>query len=167
MSEKIETALFAAGCFWGVEDGFRAIPGVIDAVSGYCGGTVENPTYEQVCTGCTGHAETVEISYDPSRVTFAELLETFWTMHDPTTLNRQGPDVGTQYRSAVFYLDAEQEKIAREAKKQLNDTGRFSRPVVTEITPAVRFYRAEEYHQRYFEKHGISHCPVTPTKRDN
>ncbi len=167
MSEKKETALFAAGCFWGVEDAFRAVPGVIDAVSGYCGGTVENPTYEQVCTGRTGHAETVEVTYDPSRVTFAELLETFWTIHDPTTLNRQGPDVGTQYRSAVFFLDTEQEKLAREAKQRLNDENRFRRPVVTEVTTAERFYRAEEYHQRYFEKHGISHCPVTPTKREN
>lgn len=151
-------AIFAAGCFWGVEHAFRQAPGVLEAVCGYCGGQTQNPTYEQVCTGRTGHAEAVEVDYDSALISYEGLLEVFWNCHDPTTLNRQGPDVGTQYRSAIFYLDDEQRDIATESKEQANQMGRFPRPIVTQIVPAGPFYRAEEYHQRYYEKHGIQGC---------
>lgn len=157
----MEKAVFAAGCFWGVESTFRQVPGVIDVAVGYTGGTLADPSYEQVCTGRTGHAEAVEVIYDPSRVTFEDLLQVFWKNHDPTTLNRQGPDVGTQYRSAIFYHTPEQEAVARASKEQLEQSRRSRRPIVTEITPAGPFYRAEEYHQRYFEKRGISHCALS------
>jgi peptide-methionine (S)-S-oxide reductase len=152
----MEKATFAAGCFWGVEAAFRQIEGVTDAQVGYTGGTLSNPTYRDVCTDSTGHAEAIEVTFDPERVTYEELLDAFWTMHDATTLNRQGPDVGAQYRSAIFFHTPEQESAARASKERAQ--ARFRRPIVTEITPASRFYRAEEYHQRYFEKHGMPAC---------
>lgn len=151
-------ATFAAGCFWGVEDFFRAVPGVVEAVSGYTGGTSTAPTYEQVCSGRTGHAEAVLVTFDPTVVSYDELLEAFWRHHDPTTPNRQGPDVGTQYRSAVFVHDAEQERRAR-ASLAAHQT-RFSRPIVTEVTAASTFWPAEGYHQRYAERTGRGACHV-------
>ncbi len=154
----MEKAMFAAGCFWGVESAFRKIRGVTGAACGYSGGVVKNPTYKDVCGGMTGHAETVQVEFDPSVVSYDELLDAFWSMHDPTTLNRQGPDIGSQYRSAIFFLNSDQEKAARASKERLERSGKFDRPVVTEITPASEFFRAEEYHQRYHEKHGIEHC---------
>jgi peptide-methionine (S)-S-oxide reductase len=157
---QLEKATFGAGCFWGVEVAFRQVPGVSDAVAGYLGGTLPNPTYKDVCTGRTGHAEVVEVSYDPTRVGYEDLLNVFWTSHDPTTLNRQGPDRGTQYRSAIFYHDESQKTAAIASKDRLARSGRFSSPIVTEITPASTFYRAEEYHQRYLEKHGLASCHV-------
>jgi peptide-methionine (S)-S-oxide reductase len=153
-------ATFAAGCFWGVEEAFREIPGVISTTVGYTGGTMKNPTYQDVCSGRTGHAEALEVEFDPARVSYLELLAMFWKSHDPTTLNRQGPDVGSQYRSAIFYHDAEQEKEARESKSLLEKEKIFKRPIVTEITPATEFYRAEDYHQRYFERRGIRSCHI-------
>lgn len=151
-------AIFGAGCFWGVEAAFRGVPGVVDAPAGYSGGSVENPTYEQVCTGRTGHAEVVQVEYDPEAVSYEELLDAFWKNHDPTQVNSQGPDVGTQYRSAIFYADEGQRRIAEASKERAQ--GSYKRPIATEITPTGPFYRAEEYHQRYFEKKGISSCPV-------
>lgn len=153
-------ATFGAGCFWGVEATFRRIPGVTATAVGYMGGSLPNPTYEQVCTDRTGHAEVVQVEYDPQRVSYEQLLEVFWRVHDPTTLNRQGPDVGTQYRSAIFFHTPEQEAAARESKARVDASGRFSRPIVTEIMPAGPFYRAEEYHQRYLEKRGGGYCHV-------
>lgn len=149
-----EKATFGAGCFWGVEAAFRSVPGVTDVASGYAGGDTENPTYKEVCTDTTGHAEVVEVEFDAARVSFDQLLEVLWNTHDPTTPNRQGPDMGSQYRSAVFFHNPEQQAAAEASVKRLTVSGRFANPVVTEITPAPRFYRAEEYHQRYFEKHG-------------
>ena len=151
-------ATFAAGCFWGVEDAFRQVKGVTSTAVGYIGGTTRNPTYKDVCTDRTGHAEAVEVEFDPSQVSYRELLALFFQSHDPTTLNRQGPDFGTQYRSAIFYHDAEQEAEAREAKAALEKAGVLKRPIVTQIVPAPEFYRAEEYHQQYFEKQGIRSC---------
>ena len=151
-------ASFAAGCFWGVEAAFRQVPGVIGTAVGYTGGSLDNPTYEAVCTDRTGHAETVEVEYDPNRVSYEELLGVFWENHDPTQLNRQGPDVGSQYRSAIFFHTEEQEAAARRSKEQLESSGRFRRPIVTAIVPATRFWRAEEYHQQYLEKRGLAHC---------
>ena len=147
----MEKATFAGGCFWGVEHLFNEIPGVIEAVSGYSGGNRDNPTYEQVCSGRTGHAEAVEVTYDPSKVTYDELLNAFWNMHDPTTLNFQGPDHGHQYRSAIFFHSPEQEAAARRSATEAQRY--FKKPIVTEIVPATKFWRAEEYHQRYFDKH--------------
>jgi peptide-methionine (S)-S-oxide reductase len=155
-----EKATFGAGCFWGVEVAFRQVPGVVDATAGYLGGTLPNPTYQDVCTGRTGHAEVVEVTYDPRRVTYEDLLEVFWNSHDPTTLNRQGPDHGTQYRSAIFYHDEQQKTAAETSKERLGSSGRFPHPIVTEITPASTFYRAEEYHQRYLEKRGLASCHI-------
>jgi len=152
----MEKATFAAGCFWGVEARLREIRGVTDTAVGYTGGTLENPTYRDVCSGTTGHAEAVEVTFDPARVSYGDLLEVFWTCHDPTTPNRQGPDVGEQYRSAIFFHGPEQEKEARESKARLEASGRFKRPIVTEIVPAGPFWRAEEYHQRYLEKRGLA-----------
>jgi peptide-methionine (S)-S-oxide reductase len=152
----MEKATFAAGCFWGVEDAFRQVEGVTDAAAGYTGGTVENPTYREVCGHATGHAEAVQVEFDPARVSYDDLLSVFWRIHDPTTVNRQGPDVGTQYRSAIFFHGPEQEKAARASMAQQEASGRHRRPIATEITPAARFWRAEEYHQRYNEKHGRS-----------
>jgi peptide-methionine (S)-S-oxide reductase len=151
-----QKATFGAGCFWGVEAAFRQIPGVLDAAVGYEGGTLENPTYRDVCTDRTGHAEVVEVTFDPSRVSYARLLDEFFALHDPTTPNRQGPDVGSQYRSAVFFHSPEQRAEAQAAIERLTAKGSFKRPIVTEVVPAQTFYRAEDYHQRYFEKNGIA-----------
>ena len=156
-----EKAIFGAGCFWGVEAAFRAAKGVKDFTSGYSGGHFKNPSYRDVCTDKTGHAEVVQVEYDPSQVSYDELLDVFWNCHNPTTLNRQERDVGTQYRSAIFFYTPEQEAVARASKKKMEQSGRWRAPVVTEITPASDFYPAEEYHQRYLEKRGISgHCPM-------
>ncbi|MCP4591724.1 MAG: peptide-methionine (S)-S-oxide reductase MsrA [bacterium] len=149
---KKEKGTFAAGCFWGVEAAFRRVDGVLSTAVGYTGGAEENPTYHAVCSGTTGHAEAVEVIYDPSTVTYDDLLSVFWQCHDPTTLNRQGPDVGAQYRSAVFYHDAEQQAEAIASKEKLQGSGRYREPIVTEITPAAPFYMAEDYHQQYLEK---------------
>jgi peptide-methionine (S)-S-oxide reductase len=154
----MEKATFGAGCFWGVEQFFREVPGVIDAVSGYSGGAVDNPSYKQVCSDKTGHAEVVEVSFDPAKVGYATLVDLFFKMHDPTQLNRQGPDVGTQYRSAIFTHSPEQARVAQERLEAAR--GRYKRPIATVIEPASPFWRAEEYHQRYFEKHG-GHCHVS------
>jgi peptide-methionine (S)-S-oxide reductase len=148
-----EVATFAGGCFWGVEAGFRKLPGVIDVRVGYTGGTVANPSYEQVCAGDTGHAEAVNVTFDPSKITYQELVEAFWIMHDPTQMNRQGPDVGYQYRSAIFTHSPEQRFIAEASKQTLQEKHHFLAPIATVIEPAGPFYDAEEYHQRYFEKH--------------
>jgi peptide-methionine (S)-S-oxide reductase len=156
--EHIATATFAAGCFWGVEATFRQMPGVVSTAVGYTGGKTAQPSYEDVCTGRTGHAEAVEVVYDPARVSYEDLLTVFWNNHNPTTLNRQGPDIGTQYRSAIFYHTPEQESAAQASKEALEQSGKFRKQIVTEIVPAAPFYRAEEYHQQYFEKRGISHC---------
>ena len=153
-----QTAIFAAGCFWGVEETLRQTKGVLLTEVGYTGGHTKNPTYHEVCTDKTGHVEAVRITYDPQQVTYDQLLAIFWNNHNPTTRNRQGPDVGSQYRSAIFFTDSAQEKIAQAAKLKLDQSGKFSRPVVTEIVPATEFYRAEEYHQRYLEKNGRSQC---------
>jgi len=150
-----ETCIFGAGCFWSVEAAFRKIQGVSEAICGYSGGHTSNPTYDDVCTGKTGHAEVVQIEYDPSQVTYDALLDVFWNCHNPTTLNQQGPDIGPQYRSVIFCCTAEQEIIANSSKRKLQP-GRYQhKPIVTEILPATKFYRAEEYHQRYFEKCGL------------
>jgi peptide-methionine (S)-S-oxide reductase len=151
-------ATFAAGCFWGVEDAFRQVKGVTSTTVGYTGGHTKNPTYKEVCADRTGHAEAVEVEFNPAEASYRELLAVFFQSHDPTQLNRQGPDYGKQYRSAIFYHDAEQEAAARDAKAALEKAGVFKRPIVTEITPASEFYRAEEYHQQYFEKQGIRAC---------
>jgi peptide-methionine (S)-S-oxide reductase len=156
----MQKATFAAGCFWGVEAEFRQIKGVKQTTVGYSGGTTENPGYRDVCSGMTGHAEAVEVEYDPSEVSYDELLKVFWDNHDPTTLNRQGPDVGTQYRSAIFYHDEEQRAAAIESKEKLASSGRYRNPIVTEIAPAAQFYRAEEYHQQYLEKRGLATCKI-------
>ena len=156
----MEKATFGAGCFWGVEAEFRQVPGVIDTAVGYLGGTLENPSYQDVCTDSTGHAEVVQVTFDPSRVSYDQLLDLFWKTHDPTTLNRQGPDVGTQYRSAIFFQTPEQEIAARASKARLEASGRYKRPIVTEIAPAAEFYRAEEHHQQYLEKRGLSTCHI-------
>jgi peptide-methionine (S)-S-oxide reductase len=157
--EGAERATFAAGCFWGVEATFRAIPGVLQTAVGYTGGHVPSPTYRQVCGHRTGHAEAVEVWFDPAQVSYAQLLETFWRSHNPTTRNRQGLDFGSQYRSAIFYHGAAQEALAIESRDLEQESRR--RQIVTEITPASAFYRAEEYHQRYLEKHGNASCAVT------
>ena len=151
-------ATFAAGCFWGVEEAFRQIKGVNSTIVGYTGGTLKHPTYEDVCSGRTGHAEAVEVDFDPATVSYEQLLSVFWQSHDPTTLNRQGPDVGTQYRSAIFFHDAAQEASARGSKAVLVKMNVFKRPIVTEIAPASEFYRAEDYHQQYLEKRGAKSC---------
>jgi peptide-methionine (S)-S-oxide reductase len=154
----MEKATFAAGCFWGVEETFRAVPGVLDTAVGYTGGTTENPSYREVCSGRTGHAEAVDVTFDPARVSYEDLLGVFWSAHDPTTKDRQGPDVGTQYRSAIFFHTPEQEAAARASRERLDGNGRFRRPIVTAIEPASAFWRAEEYHQRYLEKRGAASC---------
>ena len=160
-SGRSETASFAAGCFWGVEAAFRQVKGVTATAVGYAGGTTENPTYEAVCTGRTGHAETARVQFDPDQVSYDQLLEVFWNCHDPTTPNRQGPDVGSQYRSAIFFHTPEQEAAAKASKAKLAQSGKLPRPIVTEITPAPTFYRAEEYHQKYLEKQGKASCSST------
>jgi peptide-methionine (S)-S-oxide reductase len=156
----MQEAIFAAGCFWGVEAAFRQAPGVIDTAVGYTGGHTEDPTYRDVCSDTTGHAEAVYVQFDPEKVTYDQLLDVFWENHDPTTKNRQGPDVGSQYRSAIFYVTPEQKEIAEASKQRQQESGKFSRPIVTEITPASTFWRAEEYHQRYAEKRGMVSCHI-------
>lgn len=156
----IEKATFGAGCFWGVESTFRAIEGVTDAAVGYAGGKTENPTYDDVCSDETGHAEVVQVEFDPAVVNYQKLLDVFWASHNPTTMNRQGPDVGTQYRSVIFYHSPEQRAAAEASKAALDKSGKFRSPIVTQIEPAPKFYRAEEYHQRYLEKRGQSHCAI-------
>ncbi|MBS3110391.1 peptide-methionine (S)-S-oxide reductase MsrA [Candidatus Woesearchaeota archaeon] len=153
-------ATFGAGCFWGVESEFRKIHGVIDAVSGYCGGAMKNPTYEDVCTDKTGHAEAVEVKFDPKIVSYAKLVEVFFSIHNPTTPNRQGLDMGTQYHSVIFYHNKSQKKTAEEIRARLGKSGKFRNPIVTSIEPAKPFYRAEEYHQRYLEKKGLDSCHI-------
>jgi peptide methionine sulfoxide reductase msrA/msrB len=153
--ESLEKAIFAAGCFWGVEASFKEVRGVVNVTSGYSGGNKENPSYEEVSSGKTGHAESVEIEFDPNLVSYSKLLDVFWSIHDPTTLNRQGPDAGSQYRSVIFYSTPEQKEEALASKKSLEDSGRFKRKIVTEIVPAKEFYKAEDYHQDYFKRHGL------------
>ncbi|MGC9318653.1 MAG: peptide-methionine (S)-S-oxide reductase MsrA [Armatimonadota bacterium] len=148
----MEKATFGAGCFWGVEEAFRRVPGVEGTAVGYMGGDVENPTYEQVCTDRTGHAEVVQVTFDPARISYEELLEVFWRIHDPTQVNRQGPDVGKQYRSVIFCHTPEQERLARASKQRLAESGEYDRPIATAIEPAGTFWRAEEYHQQYHAK---------------
>jgi peptide-methionine (S)-S-oxide reductase len=157
-SSDNQTAIFAAGCFWGVESTFRKLDGVVDTEVGYTGGQRPNPSYEQVCSGATGHAEAVKVTYDPSKIDYEKLVEVFFEAHDPTTKNRQGPDVGSQYRSAIFYLDEDQHEKAEQVKERYENSNRFGRSIVTEISPASEFYRAEEYHQQYFEKKGVGSC---------
>ena len=152
--------MFGAGCFWGVEATFRNIKGVSEALVGYAGGKTSNPTYEEVCNDETGHAEVVEVEFDPAVVSYERLLEVFWANHDPTTPNRQGPDVGTQYRSVIFYYSPEQKAAAEKSKAAMDQSGKFRRPIVTQIDPAPPFYRGEEYHQRYLEKRGLAHCNI-------
>lgn len=156
----MEKSTFGAGCFWGVEETFRKLPGVIDTAVGYMGGSTKKPTYKEVCTDQTGHAEVVEVVYDPTKVSYDTLLQVFWENHNPTTLNRQGVDVGTQYRSAIFYHSEEQREMAEKSKRKLDDSGRWKDPVVTEITPAAPFWKAEEYHQRYLQKRGQDSCHI-------
>ena len=154
----METATFAAGCFWGVEAAFRQVPGVTATAVGYMGGATVNPTYKDVCTDRTGHAEVVQVTYDPAQVSYDDLLRVFWDNHDPTQLNRQGPDFGSQYRSAIFYHTPQQKAVAEASKADLERSDRYKRPIVTEITPAPDFWRAEEYHQQYLEKRGLATC---------
>ena len=153
-----EIATFAAGCFWGIEAKFRMIPGVEDAAVGYSGGHTENPSYKEVCTDRTGHAEVVQVTFDQAKVSYEKLVEAFWNMHDPTQVNRQGPDFGTQYRTAIFFHSPEQEAIAKKSKAALEASGKFRQPIATEITKTGPFWRAEEYHQRYLEKRGAASC---------
>jgi len=149
-------ATFGAGCFWHVEDLLRKTKGIKSTQVGYIGGKLPNPTYEEVCTDRTGHAEAVQVEYDPNEITYDELLQVFWSNHDPTTLNRQGPDIGHQYRSAIFFHNEEQAQIAQKSKEKIENSGKFRNPIVTEIVPAPEFYKAEDYHQKYFQKHGLS-----------
>jgi len=153
MTDK--TATFAAGCFWGVEASFRKTPGVVDTTVGYTGGEVENPTYQMVCSDKTGHAEAIRITYDQDRITYEELVRRFFDLHDPTTPDRQGPDVGSQYRSAIFYHDNNQKEVAEKVRNELTKSGKYRYPIVTEIVPVDAFYKAEDYHQRYYTKHGL------------
>ena len=153
-----EIATFGAGCFWGIEANFRKIPGVIEAESGYSGGHMDKPTYKDVCTDETGHAEVVQVTFDPEKVSYEQLLDVFWQAHDPTQVNRQGPDFGTQYRTAIFFHSPEQEAAAKKSRAAVEAGGKFKRPVATEITPASTFYRAEEYHQKYLQKRGVASC---------
>jgi peptide-methionine (S)-S-oxide reductase len=155
---KMQKATFAAGCFWGVELAFQQVEGVVETSVGYTSGQTKDPTYEQVCTGRTGHAEAVEVVFDPEKVSYSELLNVFWKKHDPTTLNRQGPDIGTQYRSGIYYHDAEQKGLAEESKANLDASGSYRSSIVTEITEASVYYPAEDYHQKYLEKRGMRSC---------
>ena len=157
MAQKVT---FGAGCFWGVEAAFRQVEGVLSTAVGYLGGALENPTYQDVCSGTTGHAEVVEVEYDPSKVSYDQLLDLFWEIHDPTTPNRQGPDIGAQYRSAIFFHDPEQEAAAVASKAKQESGGRYRNPIVTEITAASKFYLAEDYHQQYLEKRGLANCKI-------
>ena len=163
MSNKnIQLATFAAGCFWGIEEAFRKTKGIKATMVGYTGGRLENPTYEDVCTDKTGHAEAVQIQFDPSEVSYEKLLDVFWSIHDPTTMNRQGPDIGSQYRSIISFYTSEQEEIAKKSKEALERSGKFKNKIVTEILPASTFYKAEEYHQQYYMKRGGGSCYVRP-----
>lgn len=159
--EKREKATFAAGCFWGVEALFRQMPGVISTAVGYTGGKTDNPTYRQVCSHTTGHAEAVEVEYDPEKVSYTDLLNVFWENHDPTQLNRQGPDIGDQYRSGIYFHNEAQELAAQASKEWLSQSGRYRRPIVTEILPATTFHMAEDYHQQYLEKRGLASCHIS------
>jgi len=156
----MDKTTFGGGCFWGVEAVFRRVPGVVATTVGYMGGTLRSPTYKDVCTDRTGHAEVVQVEYDPAKVSYEELLKVFFENHDPTTLNQQGPDVGTQYRSVIFFHDPAQEAAARASKERLTRNGTYSRPIVTDIVPATEFWRAEEYHQQYLEKRGLAQCHI-------
>ena len=160
MTVATEKATCGAGCFWGVEAAFRQVPGVTATAVGYMGGDLKNPTYRDVCTDQTGHAEVVEVTFDPSQVSYADLLKVFWENHDPTQFNRQGPDYGKQYRTVIFFHSPEQEAAARASKEALDKSGTFKRRIVTEITPAAEFWRAEEYHQQYLEKRGQASCHI-------
>ena len=151
-------ATFAAGCFWGVEELFSSIKGVTSTMVGYTGGNFPDPSYQDVCTGRTGHAEAIQLEYDPNMISYEELLDIFWANHDPTTSNQQGPDIGSQYRSAVFYHDSEQENVAKTTKKKLDESGKFSKKIVSEIVKATTFFKAEEYHQKYLQKDGLRAC---------
>ena len=155
-----EKATFGAGCFWGVEETFRTLPGVISTAVGYAGGSKDHPTYEDVCTDKTGHAEVVQVEFDPAQIAYQKLLDVFWSNHNPMTLNRQGPDVGAQYRSVVFYHSPEQKSQAEATKKALDQSGKFPRPIVTQIEAAPQFWPAEEYHQKYLQKRGQTHCAI-------
>jgi peptide-methionine (S)-S-oxide reductase len=155
-----ETATFGAGCFWGVEAAFQGVPGVIETAVGYSGGHMPNPTYKDVCTDETGHAEVVQVTFDPAKVSYEQILNVFWQAHDPTQVNRQGPDFGAQYRSAIFFHSPEQEAIAKKSRAALDASKKLKRPIATEITPAATFYRAEEYHQKYLQKRGAASCHV-------
>jgi len=155
-----EIATFGAGCFWGIEAAFRRVPGVLDAAVGYSGGRTENPSYQDVCTDTTGHAEVVQVTFDSEKLSYDQLLDVFWTIHDPTQVNRQGPDYGKQYRTAIFFHSPEQEAAAKKSKQALEASGKLRRPIATEITPAAPFWRAEEYHQRYLEKRGAASCHI-------
>jgi peptide-methionine (S)-S-oxide reductase len=159
-NETLQKATFGAGCFWGVEAAYRQIKGVISTAVGYSGGTYDRPSYKDVCTGRTGHAEVVEVTYDPSRVSYEDLLKVFWDNHNPTTLNRQGWDIGTQYRSAIFFHTPEQKAAALASKQALDASGKYRKPIVTEVEPASEFYMAEDYHQQYLEKRGLSSCHI-------
>lgn len=156
----MQKATFGAGCFWGVEAAFRQVQGVVSTSVGYTGGSLKNPAYEDVCSGGTGHAEAVEVVYDPAKISYEQLLQVFWENHDPTTLNRQGPDIGAQYRSAIFYHTPEQKAAALAAKEKLQTGGRYKRPIVTEIAAASPYYLAEDYHQQYLEKRGLANCHI-------
>ena len=156
----MQKATFAAGCFWGVEASFRQIPGVISTCVGYIGGKTENPTYKEVCTDRTGHAEAVEVEFDPTKVAYNDLLQVFWENHDPTQVNRQGPDWGTQYRTAIFYHSPEQQAQAEASKQALEQSHRHAKPIATQIVPAATFYPAEDYHQQYLEKRGLASCHI-------
>ena len=158
MKNKTEKATFGAGCFWHVESAFRKVKGVLNTAAGYMGGALKNPTYEEVCTDKTGHAEVVQVEYDSSKVSYEGLLDVFWKIHDPTQLNRQGPDTGTQYKTAIFYHNEKQKISAIASKEKLEKSGKYNKLIVTEIVPASTFYRAEEYHQRYLEKRGLKVC---------
>jgi len=158
----VETATFGAGCFWGVEEAFRNLEGVIATAAGYAGGTTEDPTYKEVCSGRSGHAEVVRVEFDPVRVSFEQLLELFWTIHDPTQLNRQGPDVGSQYRTVIFHHGDRQRDAATASREAVGKSGRFARPVVTQIEPASTFWRAEDYHQQYIARGGPGACAISP-----
>jgi len=155
-----EIATFGAGCFWGVEAAFRKVPGVLDVAAGYSGGNTQNPTYREVCTDTTGHAEVVQVTFDPEKVSYDQLLNVFWSIHDPTQVNRQGPDYGKQYRTAIFFHSPEQEAAAKKSKSALEASAKLRRPIATEITAAGPFWRAEEYHQRYLEKRGATSCHI-------
>jgi peptide-methionine (S)-S-oxide reductase len=159
----MQKAMFAGGCFWGVEDAFHQVPGVVSTRVGYTGGKMENPTYKDVCSDQTGHAEAVEVTYDPSKVSYEKLLDVFWSLIDPTEVDRQGPDSGSQYRSVIFFHSSEQEAVAKASKEKLAKSGKYRRPIATAIEPAVTFWQAEDYHQQYLQKRGLSNCHLPST----